>query len=545
MIGFTMIIIVIIVSGIIMITSTESALIDESGEFLKDQTTELIAILDSQFAHEVLMFELISEDHQIKTELKLSNKYYDKLDDPQKIIDEVDKRWILYDGNIPESQELINNDLSIILREKIRFFEDRHGENTIGEIFVTNKHGANVGQTGLTTDFKQNDENWWTIAKQNGVFIDKIQHDQSANIYSTDIAIRIDDEDGKFLGVMKIVPNTEKIFNIIEEFHEKLNYFHSRIILLNSEQDVLYSTDNLPANLLFDTGFVFDKNTDYLITSINGLETLAAYSNSENYDLLDKLGWIIVLQVPTNEILKDNGNFTTFLFILLLLSIIPAIIFGIYVNRNVSKPLSALKMEIMDFGKNNNIANYNKNEIHENEIHENEIHENEIHENEIHELETEFNKMKSLVEKNEANMNKIISQKTTELNKAITELKAHSDLQTDFINIASHELRTPIQPILNQAELASQGIKPTNDALRIILKNAKHLSRLTEDILEVSRIERGSINYNFEKINLSELLYEIISNQKENAKTIPINLDVKSDAIINADKVKLNQAISM
>ena len=209
----------------------------------------------------------------------------------------------------------------------------------------------------------------------------------------------------------------------------------------------------------------------------------------------------------------------------------------------------------MDFGKNINIANYNKNEIHGNEIHGNEIHGNEIHGNEIHgneihgneihDLEVEFNKMKLLVEKNESNMNEIISQKTTELNKAITELKAHSDLQTDFINIASHELRTPIQPILNQAELASQGIKPTNDALRIILKNAKHLSRLTEDILEVSRIERGSINYNFEKMNLSKLLYEIISNQKEkNDKVIPINIDVKSDVIIKADKIKLNQAIS-
>ena len=76
------------------------------------------------------------------------------------------------------------------------------------EIILTNAYGANVAQTGPTTDYKQWDEQWWQLAKQKAIHFQS-GFDESAGVQSFDISIRITGEDGVFLGVMKFVVNLE------------------------------------------------------------------------------------------------------------------------------------------------------------------------------------------------------------------------------------------------------------------------------------------------------------------------------------------------
>jgi two-component system, OmpR family, sensor histidine kinase VicK len=80
-----------------------------------------------------------------------------------------------------------------------------------------------------------------------------------------------------------------------------------------------------------------------------------------------------------------------------------------------------------------------------------------------------------------------------ELRDLYEQLKAHDKMQKEFINIAAHELRTPIQPILGLAEvlISKKGsIEQYNELIDAIIRNARRLQRLTEDILDVTRIER-------------------------------------------------------
>ncbi len=79
------------------------------------------------------------------------------------------------------------------------------------EIFVTNQYGGNIAQSHKTSDYKQDDELWWQKAKQNGVFLSEGGFDESAGVYASDIAIRILDEKGNFIGVLKAVINVESI----------------------------------------------------------------------------------------------------------------------------------------------------------------------------------------------------------------------------------------------------------------------------------------------------------------------------------------------
>jgi two-component system sensor histidine kinase VicK len=75
------------------------------------------------------------------------------------------------------------------------------------------------------------------------------------------------------------------------------------------------------------------------------------------------------------------------------------------------------------------------------------------------------------------------------------ELNRADKMQKEFINIAAHELRTPIQPILGLSEVLHDKIKDTKQIqlLDAIIRNAKRLQRLTEYILDVSKIEKRVI----------------------------------------------------
>jgi two-component system sensor histidine kinase VicK len=152
------------------------------------------------------------------------------------------------------------------------------------------------------------------------------------------------------------------------------------------------------------------------------------------------------------------------------------------------------------------------------------------------------------------------------------QLQAYSAAQKDFVNIAAHELRTPIQPILSLSEvLISQkgNIEQYEEQLHIINRNAKRLRILVEDILDVTRIESHSLNLKKKRINLSHLILnamaefedQIRKDKNNNAKiklstvlateTISFNKkeevkeheDNNQDVFVDADKERLAQVI--
>ena len=130
------------------------------------------------------------------------------------------------------------------------------------------------------------------------------------------------------------------------------------------------------------------------------------------------------------------------------------------------------------------------------------------------------------------------------------QLKVHANMQNEFINIAAHELRTPIQPILGLSETLKSEIK-NNEQLTlidVISRNAKRLRRLTENILDVTRIESKSLKLHKEQFNLNDVIVNTINditgnkyfnNKKENIKILYETKDI----IVKADKERLSQVI--
>jgi signal transduction histidine kinase len=129
------------------------------------------------------------------------------------------------------------------------------------------------------------------------------------------------------------------------------------------------------------------------------------------------------------------------------------------------------------------------------------------------------------------------------------QLKSHDKMKQEFIDIAAHELRTPIQPILGLAQLLRDQISdPTQIRfLDVILRNAKRLEQLQEDILDVTRIESGSMKIYKESFNIKELIFRVLqdfSTQLKDDTRIKLNYRSDGDVWVIADKNRIIKVIS-
>jgi len=137
----------------------------------------------------------------------------------------------------------------------------------------------------------------------------------------------------------------------------------------------------------------------------------------------------------------------------------------------------------------------------------------------------------------------------TQLNE---ELKNNEKMQKEFINIAAHELRTPVQPILGMAELLELSFEGgqskteiTRDEIDIILRNAKRLERLSSDVLETARIESQSLRLNKQLFSLHEVISTSIRDAKNQIgeQDISFQYDPK-DVVVYADKGRISEVVS-
>ncbi len=96
------------------------------------------------------------------------------------------------------------------------------------------------------------------------------------------------------------------------------------------------------------------------------------------------------------------------------------------------------------------------------------------------------------------------------------QLKIHGKMQDEFINIASHELRTPTQAVLAYSELLESHPEKREEMIQAIKRNALRLQRLTEDILNVTRIESKTLKIHKEKFDIKSLLSSVVNEHKNN-----------------------------
>ena len=119
-------------------------------------------------------------------------------------------------------------------------------------------------------------------------------------------------------------------------------------------------------------------------------------------------------------------------------------------------------------------------------------------------------------------------------------------MQTEFINIAAHELRTPIMPILVNIELLEDQLGKDNPEIKIITRNAKRLQHLTENILSVARLESKSFTLKTEVFNLNDIIAAVIKDESVQLSNDNIDIVHETDAEdiqVDADRDRIAQVI--
>jgi signal transduction histidine kinase len=137
------------------------------------------------------------------------------------------------------------------------------------------------------------------------------------------------------------------------------------------------------------------------------------------------------------------------------------------------------------------------------------------------------------------------------LQDANTQLKEQEKIQKEFINVAAHELRTPIQPILGLSGILCSNLKDSSqqEMMEIVMRNAKSLQRLSQDILDVSKIESRLMSLSKSKIDLTEKINTVMNDIKNAPANeskegrVKIIFEPKQPLIVLADGDRLYQVL--
>src|SRR5437868_5259956 len=153
-----------------------------------------------------------------------------------------------------------------------------------------------------------------------------------------------------------------------------------------------------------------------------------------------------------------------------------------------------------------------------------------------------------------------IDEATAELKERYEQLKELDRMKSQFLSIASHELKTPItamsgflQVALRRVRRVSQGeaAAPVAEALRgiteqleVVYRQTGKLARLVDELLDVSRIQTGRIEFRYGEVDLGELANEVATRMQLTTTTHTISVQRDSENVVTADRDHLEQVLN-
>ena len=241
--GFMLLVLMIVAMAIYSINISQKFLRQSVVKSSISLAEETLKRINQDIYHKIEALQTHSGHLLLQETLSESNSEFEKIDDIEVYINQKEKEWVSASkGEItPFMQGLITNALSNILRIKfVNFYENKYGYQTFVELFATNKYGANVAQTGKTSDYRQDDEKWWQIARQERYYVSDIEYDESAATFAISIGVRVDNKEGDFIGVMKAVIACRGIIKEAEIATKK--YETTRIKIITKDGKLIYRT---------------------------------------------------------------------------------------------------------------------------------------------------------------------------------------------------------------------------------------------------------------------------------------------------------------
>ena len=146
------------------------------------------------------------------------------------------------------------------------------------------------------------------------------------------------------------------------------------------------------------------------------------------------------------------------------------------------------------------------------------------------------------IQKMNKSLTNVLNDKIHQIEKLNKHLAEQNSKKDDFISIATHELKSPIHPILGFAELAKTGIMSNDEAWDGVVEMATQLQNLIGVILDANHIDRNSLKLTFSEINLKDIITQKVMISKSSPDCmVPILCELGDDMIISGDIVRLGE----
>jgi len=471
--------------------------------------------LDKHIENRVIDFQELTNLSLIHSALIESNNQF-------KNIEDIDSYLNSKETQVFRSSPFLGNTIEEILTDElvqtIEFYRDQYDYDVVEELFVTNAYGANVVIGTGTSDYSHNDEEWWQITKNTGKYVGDIEFNEKYDSYSIIFSFRIDDVDGNFIGVLRVlITLNDLLSNFLDDVDVITISVPGRsVILLDKNGFPIYADKQI---------FLSDSQTSYFQNIAQGKDIgffeledkednfrLISYSKSTGYRTFEGFDWIVVVEQNSSSIVQEFVDLRNSILLISFLGMIASIVGGYLISSTVSTPLKHL----IDVANSISKGNFDVN----------------IKQNKIDEIKMIGDTFENMAE----NLKKLIE---TEKQLAEAHVKIRNERLTAIGELAAsmaHNIKNSLATIKSSADILQKNI-PYDEELKKVGTRMNRaidgMSKQINDVLDYVRVTPLDLN----TIKISELLQSAA-----NSLEIPNNVSIfipTSDIEIVGDIRKL------
>ena len=383
-----------------------------------------------------------------------------------------------------------------------RLVQVKQGDTRIAEILVTDRFGQLAAATGQASDFDQSDEQWWQGCCHDGqgrISVPAINYDHSSRVWSVDLCLPIyrrDEKDGqeKLVGVAKIVFDLSKLMDGVSVRVGRLPV-SARLVRHDGKvihvQDVARrgqaATVPLSSSVSEWTGpIAAGQDAGWRITNDGELQAFAPIRFADRVSGLRAAlpRWSLVLSAPASKAMGGMRRLSFWILVIGLVSIVAIFLGGLLlVERSITRRLRRLEHAT------HRVAEGDLTHRIETDWAGRRI----MGADEIDDVATDFNRMVAQVQQSDL------------------ALREGNELKTNFIQIASHELRTPVSYILGMTDLLKDCHDPARLARGVEATGAKarRLDEIIQAMFKLIGDPQRAEALDYRDVNVSELLEEV------------------------------------
>jgi signal transduction histidine kinase len=472
------------------------------------QANSIMQNLDKYIKNRIDDITLITKTIEVQETTSISNEKFKKIHQNQ-----TDNRLQEIPFTSGSDIEQLSNDFTNIVDS----YKREYDYDISKHLYVTNQYGSQVTLMGDAPNILYNNEEWWQMAKNNGIYFGKIQYDIDSKMYLIPIALKITDANGDFIGVIKLSLDLDTILHDFEGDAIILKDTGKNLILLDDAGKIIYSDGIKYESKSEPVEFYKKLQTDngfFEIVNDTQDPSLVAYSRSIGYGIFAGSDWsVLVDQKQSSTISSEFANVRNSVLMISTIGIIGSIMIGIFVSFSIARPLFNLSNMAKKLSEGDFSVRTKKNPL-----------------SEINVIGESFNRMAE-------SLKKLVE---TEIKLAEAHVQIKNERLTAIGELAAslaHNLKNPLATIRSSADILRRESKGTNpEILEVSHRMNRAIDRMSHQIDDVLNFVRVT-PLNMESVSLNVILNYVVKTTQ-----VPDNIKIelpKNDIKILCDMRKM------